>query len=57
MEEKKIARENRNEEKLSHGDWVMAEFYATWCPHCKRMHPVVKQFKKMMENTPLGRSL
>ena len=27
MEEKKIARENRNEEKLSHGDWVMAEFY------------------------------
>lgn len=23
MEEKKIARENRNEEKLSHGDWVI----------------------------------
>ena len=27
----------------------MAEFYATWCPHCKRMDPVVKEFKKMME--------
>lgn len=25
----------------------MAEFYATWCPHCKRMHPVVKQLKMM----------
>ena len=33
MKEKKIAREERNQEKLANGDWVMAEFYATWCPH------------------------
>ena len=27
MKEKKIAREERNQEKLANGDWVMAEFY------------------------------
>ena len=32
MEEKKEAREERNREKLANGDWVMAEFYASWCP-------------------------
>ena len=32
MKEKKIARDTRNREKLAGDDWVMAEFYATWCP-------------------------
>ena len=32
MKEKKIACEERNQEKLANGDWVMAEFYAMWCP-------------------------
>ena len=36
MKEKKIARDTRNREKLAGDDWVMAEFYATWCPHCQR---------------------
>ena len=49
MKEKKVAREARNKEKLANDDWVMAEFYATWCPHCTRMHPVVEEFKKLME--------
>lgn len=49
MEEKKVSREERNKEKMANGDWVMAEFYATWCPHCKRMHPIVEEFKKKME--------
>ena len=46
MKEKKVAREERNQEKLANADWVMAEFYATWCPHCQRMKPVVEEFKK-----------
>ena len=61
MKEKKIAREERNQEKLANGDWVMAEFYATWCPHCQRMKPVVEEFKKLMEgsirNLPLQISI
>ena len=51
MKEKKAAREERNQEKLANADWVMAEFYATWCPHCQRMKPVVEEFKKLMEGT------
>ena len=27
MKEKKVVREERNKEKLTSGDWVMAEFY------------------------------
>ena len=50
MKEKKIAREERNQEKLANGDWLMAEFYATWCPHCQRMKPVVEEFKKLCRN-------
>ncbi|MDD3038781.1 co-chaperone YbbN [Bacteroides sp.] len=49
MKEKKMARDSRNAEKLAGDDWVMAEFYATWCPHCQRMHPLVNEFKKEME--------
>ena len=41
MKEKKIARDTRNREKLAGDDWVMAEFYATWCPHCQRQKVVL----------------
>ncbi len=27
---------------------VMVEFYATWCPHCQRMMPVVEQIRELL---------
>ena len=51
MKEKNKAREERNKERLTHGDWVMAEFYAHWQPENKKMHPVIEEFKKLMEGT------
>lgn len=27
---------------------VLVEFYATWCPHCMRMMPVVDQIKEIL---------
>ena len=27
---------------------VLVEFYATWCPHCRHMMPVVDQLKKLV---------
>ncbi|MDE6109677.1 MAG: thioredoxin family protein [Muribaculaceae bacterium] len=27
---------------------VLVEFFATWCPHCRRMMPVVEQVKELL---------
>ena len=27
---------------------VMVEFYATWCPHCQRMMPVIAQIRELV---------
>ena len=27
---------------------VLIEFYASWCPHCQRMMPVIKQVEDML---------
>ena len=27
---------------------VLVEFYATWCPHCRHMMPVVEQVKELV---------
>ena len=32
-------------------DLSLIHIYATWCPHCQRMKPVVEEFKKLMEGT------
>ncbi len=30
---------------------VLVEFYATWCPHCRRMMPVVEQVKELLDGS------
>lgn len=29
---------------------VVVEIFATWCPHCQRMMPVVEQVKELVGN-------
>ena len=48
MKEKKVAREERNQEKLANADWVMADIYETWCRDCERMKPGVEDIQKIM---------
>lgn len=28
---------------------VLVEFFATWCPHCQRMMPVMEQIRELLE--------
>ena len=28
---------------------VLVEFYATWCPHCKRMAPIVEEIRELLD--------
>lgn len=28
---------------------VLVEFYASWCPHCQRMMPIVEQIKELLD--------
>lgn len=28
---------------------VLVEFFASWCPHCQRMMPVVAQIKELLD--------
>lgn len=30
---------------------VLVEFYADWCPHCRRMMPVIDQIKELLDGS------
>lgn len=34
---------------INSSDVVLIEFYASWCPHCQHMMPIVNEIKEMLE--------
>ena len=36
-------------ELISANKVVIVEFFATWCPHCRKMMPVVEQVKELLD--------
>lgn len=37
------------QEIINSGEHVLVEFFATWCPHCRKMMPVVAEVKDELE--------
>lgn len=37
-------------EIINSSEVVMVEFFASWCPHCQRMMPVVAQIKELLDS-------
>ena len=37
------------DEIIKSSEIVMVEFFASWCPHCQRMMPIVAQIKQLLE--------
>ena len=36
-------------EIINSSEVVMVEFFASWCPHCQRMMPIVDQIKELLQ--------
>lgn len=41
------------EKTISSAPVVLVEFYASWCPHCQRMMPIVAQIKELLGDVPV----
>lgn len=41
------------EKTISSAPVVLVEFYASWCPHCQRMMPIVAQVKELLGDVPV----
>lgn len=37
------------QEMIASAPVVLVEFYADWCPHCRKMMPVVAQVSELLE--------
>lgn len=35
-------------EEINSAQYVLVEFYATWCPHCQKMMPIVADIKTLL---------
>ena len=35
-------------EAIKYTPVVLVEFYATWCPHCRRMMPVIDEIRELL---------
>lgn len=38
-------------EAINSSKVVLVEFFASWCPHCQRMMPIVAQIKELLAGT------
>ena len=36
-------------EVIKSSNVVLVEFFASWCPHCQRMMPIVAQIKELLQ--------
>jgi len=39
------------DEYTRHGSWIL-DFYAPWCGHCKKLHPVIESVAQLYANNP-----
>ena len=39
-----------NSETIKSAPVVLVEFYASWCPHCQRMEPIVAQVRTQLKD-------